>query len=234
MASLPLYLFATRQAGFHGTLPERKIPEIAKLIGRSPASTKRQLIQLAELGMCEKKGKTWMFVNGEFFTATCGRTRVKMVRLEQLERSYLTTLCYSVFITENGRKIAHNESKKHASTKSDGVKNVSIACAYTANYIKRSIQTVSKRRKAAKSLGLIDYSRTFKHVLSGGENVKMEFSAARSSGNTKPADLLFEQKTGFLWVNELPATFSSLLPLRVHSIRSIPLKKMARQRWINR
>ncbi len=232
MAALPLYMFATRHKEFAGILPERKIPEIARLIERSTQSVTRKLAQLESLGLCKKHGSSYLFTGGETYTASCGKTRMKMVKVEILDRNYLTTLFYATTISEQGRRITYNQKKQHPSKLSGGVQNVSIACSYTSNYIQRSVQTVSKRRKAAKQLGLIDYERQFDLKLEGAENVLNEFKSARSSGNTEKSEMVFEQNGIFRWVNELPAAFSDLLPIKSYSIRCIHLKTRAREFYL--
>ena len=227
---LPLYLFATRHNDFQGHLHVSKIPQIAKLIERTPASVVRKLFQLAELGLCHREGNVWMFTGGDIFTARAGKTKVKTVEVKSFDRSYLTTLAYATLITEQARRKARKT--KQLSDKREKLQN-DISCSYTSAWIGKAVPTISKRRKQAKGLGMLDYQRSFKTKLIGGQKVQQVFNHALHTGNTKGSDLLFQSGEKFAWMKERPATFTGVLPFFVHSI-PLRMKSIARQQYKKR
>ncbi len=230
MALLPLYLTATREKDLLGTVTKKKVLSLSERLKRNPNSIMRQLAQLEDLGLCNRTGSVWMFTGGKKFTALCGKTMVKLVRVGRLDRKYLTTLAYASFISEQGKRIFSKAKVRNASLSADGVK-VPIASSYTANWIKRSRTTVSARRKSAKELGLLDYQRQFKHHHTGGIEVKKGFVQARSSNLTKTGEILVEKSGVFLWIEETPSLFSKLLHFSLHPVKNTVLRNLARERY---
>lgn len=229
MSLLPLYLTATRHKSFLGTVTKSKVEDLAKCLKRNPNTVMRQLSQLQGEGLCKRTGNVWMFIGGKKVTALCGKTMVKLVKVQSLDRKYLTTLAYAAFISDQGKRIFSKAKSKNASLSVDGVK-VPIAAKFTANWIGRSRVTVSARRKAAKGFGMIDYQRQFKHHHTGGIEVKNGFVMARSSKLTRPSEILVEKNGCFSWIEETPSHFSNLLHFTLHPVKSKALRQLARQR----
>ena len=143
---------------FSGILPEHKLKEMAKVLGKSLQSVRNKLRQLQDMGLAEKRKTCWMVTSQDMVVALAGRKRNRKLDVTGLlgNTSAMTTLAYAAYVSKGAMRARARQRKgKRGNTATA----VPMAARLTAKDCKRSEQTVHKQRARAKRLGMIGYDR---------------------------------------------------------------------------
>lgn len=206
---------------FSGILPEHKLPEMAKILGKSLASVKRKLYQLQSLGLAEKKKTCWMATSQDMVVALAGRTRNRKMDVTGFfgNVSQMTTFGYGTLVSrqaiKNARKNRRKEKHGKAST------GTPLAASLTAKDSNRSNQTIHKQRSKAKKLGIISYERDI-HFFPEANGQVPKFMDGVSGK-------FFLSKDGTM-LHEGPALITGFAPSKCFSIRG-SLRDLAKEQY---
>lgn len=233
---LDCYLIVTRCPVFGGHLSKGKIGVLAAMLGKSRLTTNRQLEALENVGLLIQKDTVWLSFSANAFASTSGQRRCKFVAYNK----NLRQLAFAAVVSEQAKRMVGGETwkeKKQTQDKDDGF-NVSISASYTAAYlaalgIKYTSQEISKQRRKAKDIGMIDYQREIETLpIKAADLGQIQKNGMSSADNeAPPLDVAgaFVKSDGVV-VKELPATFTKVLKFKSRGV-SNRQKKHASACW---
>ncbi len=99
---------------FSGILPEHKLKEMAKNLGKSLQSVKNKLRQLEEMGLVEKRKTCWMATSQDMAVAMSGRKRNRKLNAAGFfgNASRMTTLAYAALVSKGGNEVKGKAAKR--------------------------------------------------------------------------------------------------------------------------
>lgn len=167
MACHETYITVRQGIGYSGMLPVHKIAGLAKNLGKSAYTIRKQLRMLASKGLIEKHRTIWFTVSDRLLTARSGRTKVKKVDVTKAygNRSNMTTAHYDMQVAEQGERILNHKRNGNE----DFSKCVEMSISLNAKRIGKSERTVGEQRRRANRLGLSQYHRNVTTLYSGND-----------------------------------------------------------------
>jgi hypothetical protein len=143
---------------FSGILPEHKLKEMAKILGKSLQSVKNKLRQLEALGLVEKRKTCWMVTSQDLVVALTGKKRNRKLDVTGFfgNASRMTTYAYAAIVSRGAIRARVRQRKGNRSKTATAIP---LAASLTAKDCGRSEQTIHKQRARAKRLSIIDYDR---------------------------------------------------------------------------
>lgn len=165
MACHEVYITIRQGNGYSGMLPVHKIQQLAKNLGKSPQTVRKQLRKLESKGLIEKRKTIWFTISDALLTARSGRTKIKKVEVTKAygNRSSMTTAHYDMQVAEQGEKILRGKRNGNE----DFSKCVEMSISFNAKRIGKSERTVGEQRRRAKSLELSQYQRNVTTLYDG-------------------------------------------------------------------